>query len=127
MHRAHRYVASLLLTAALTAPVAILAATPHQEGRVYDKEHKDYHRWDDKENEAWRRFLAESAGKITNLQRHGRKSRPNIGIGATAIPTKPGKVSTSTVDAGTVRSDRKTSWPHRLTFYCPNRNPSSTD
>jgi len=59
MHRAHRYIASLFVTAALTAPVAILAAPARQDNRVYDKEHKDYHRWDDKENEAWRRFLAE--------------------------------------------------------------------
>ena len=60
MHRAHRYIASLFVTAALTAPVAIMAAPAHQDDRgVYDREHKDYHHWDDKEDAAWGRFLAE--------------------------------------------------------------------
>ncbi len=65
MHRAHHYLAALFVTAALTAPVAIKAAPARQEDRdrVYDKEHKDYHHWDDKENAAWKRFLAEKHRK----------------------------------------------------------------
>lgn len=59
MHRAHRYFASLFVMAALTAPVTILAGPARQENRIHDREHKDYHRWDDKEDQAWRRFLAE--------------------------------------------------------------------
>ncbi|HEY2545031.1 MAG TPA: hypothetical protein VGI46_03105 [Candidatus Acidoferrum sp.] len=61
MHRASRYIASLFVTAALTAPAAIMAAPARQDDRdrVYDREHKDYHRWDDKEDQAWKRFLAE--------------------------------------------------------------------
>ena len=64
MHRAHRYIASLFLTASLGVPVAIMAIPVPQEGgnqnRVYDKDHKDYHNWDDKENHAWGQFLTEN-------------------------------------------------------------------
>ena len=39
------------------APVAIMAAPRPQRAnvqvRVYDKNHKDYHNWDDHENQAW--------------------------------------------------------------------------
>jgi hypothetical protein len=67
MLRAHRYVASLLVTAGLAAPMAILAVPAPQEAtikvRVYDREHKDYHNWDDNENRAWGRFIAETHRK----------------------------------------------------------------
>ncbi len=63
MHRIHGYIASLFLTAALAAPVAIMAVPVPQEAavevRVYDRDHKDYHNWDDNENRAWGRFLTE--------------------------------------------------------------------
>jgi hypothetical protein len=32
----------------------------HEHKRVYDKDHKDYHNWDDKENRAWGQFLTEN-------------------------------------------------------------------
>jgi hypothetical protein len=51
------FISSLLLTAALAAPVAVMATRGSQEAsvqvRVYDKNHKDYHNWDDNENRAW--------------------------------------------------------------------------
>ena len=60
MQLARGYIASLLLTAALAAPVSILAASMPQtvgvQVRVYDKNHKDYHNWDDRENHAWGRL-----------------------------------------------------------------------
>jgi hypothetical protein len=62
MHLAHRIMSSLLLTAALAAPVAIMAApVPQRVGvqlRVYDRHHKDYHNWDDREESSYRRYLA---------------------------------------------------------------------
>jgi hypothetical protein len=62
MHRAHRYIASLFLTAALAAPVVIMAAPGPQavgvQFRVYDKNHKDYHNWDDRENQSWGLYLS---------------------------------------------------------------------
>ena len=64
MHRTHGYIASLLLTAALAAPVAIMAVPVPQEAsvkvRVYDRNHKDYHNWDDNENRAWGVFLTDN-------------------------------------------------------------------
>jgi len=60
MHRANRYITSLFLTAALAAPVAIMAQEGRSQNRVYDKEHKDYHNWDDNENHAWGQFLTEN-------------------------------------------------------------------
>jgi len=64
MHRPHRHLASLFLTAALAAPVSLLAAPAPQavgvQVRVYDRDHKDYHNWDDHENHAWAQFLVEN-------------------------------------------------------------------
>jgi hypothetical protein len=64
MHNAHRYIASLFLTAALAAPVSLLAVPSPQEARaqvrVYDRDHKDYHNWDDNENHAWGQYLTEN-------------------------------------------------------------------
>ena len=62
MHRAHVYIASLFLTAALAAPVAVFAAPQEAnvQVRVYDRDHKDYHNWDDNENRAWGRFQTEN-------------------------------------------------------------------
>jgi hypothetical protein len=64
MHRAHRYIASLFLTAALAAPVSVMGAGIPQEAgvqvRVYDRDHKDYHNWDDNENRAWGTYLTEN-------------------------------------------------------------------
>jgi hypothetical protein len=61
MHRTYRYIASLFLTAAIAAPVWLMAAPVPQEARVqvrvYDRNHKDYHNWDDNENRAWGRYL----------------------------------------------------------------------
>ena len=64
MHRPHRYLASFFLTAALAAPLSLMAMpTPQEAGvqvRVYDKQHKDYHNWDDNENRAWNQYLTEN-------------------------------------------------------------------
>jgi len=61
MGNVHRYIGSLLLAAALVAPVAILAAPGAQDAnvqiRVYDRDHRDYHNWDDRENHAWGVYL----------------------------------------------------------------------
>jgi hypothetical protein len=61
MRNSHRYICSLFLAAALATPVAIMAAPGPQEAnvqvRVYDRDHKDYHNWDDRENHAWGVFL----------------------------------------------------------------------
>jgi hypothetical protein len=64
MHRANLYITSLFLTAALAAPGALMAVPApqedHNQNRVYDKEHKDYHNWDDNENKAWGQYRTEN-------------------------------------------------------------------
>ena len=65
MRRADRYIASLFLTAALMAPASIVAAPGPQDrdakdqGRVYDKDHNDYHDWNNNEKNAWERYQRE--------------------------------------------------------------------
>jgi Ni/Co efflux regulator RcnB len=71
MHRGYRYLSSLLLTAALAAPVALMAAASPQDDRnhenrqrennrrYYDKGHKDYHNWDANEDRSYQRYQTE--------------------------------------------------------------------
>jgi hypothetical protein len=77
MHRGYRFLGSLLLTAALAAPVAMMAAASPQDNRnqgnqgnqenkqgennkrYYDKNHKDYHTWDSNEDSAYKRYQTE--------------------------------------------------------------------
>jgi hypothetical protein len=65
MHCGYRYLSSLLLTAALASPVAMMAAASPQDDRshensqgennkrYYDKRHKDYHNWDANEDRSY--------------------------------------------------------------------------
>ena len=75
MTNARRYVASLFLAAAIAAPVSIMAApTPEQANvqvRVFDRNHKDYHNWDDRENTAWGVYLTD------NHRRHYEYAKAN--------------------------------------------------
>jgi len=56
-------IGSLILAGALFAPIATSAAARPQDAsvqvRVYDREHKDYHNWDDREDRAYRQYLSE--------------------------------------------------------------------
>jgi hypothetical protein len=65
MPHTKRYIASIIFAAALFSPLAIFAM-PQEASvkvRIYDKDHKDYHNWDENENRAWQRFLAEKHRK----------------------------------------------------------------
>jgi hypothetical protein len=55
----NRYINTIILAAAVAAPVVIMAAPRPQEVqlRVYDRNHRDYHNWDDRENNAYRGYL----------------------------------------------------------------------
>jgi hypothetical protein len=70
MYSGYRYLTSLVLTAALAAPVAMMAAAStqdrddknqgqHENKRYYDKNHKDYHTWDSNEDHAYQRYQTE--------------------------------------------------------------------
>jgi hypothetical protein len=75
MHHTRRYVAALFLAAALAAPLSIMAA-PSPQGatvqvRVYDRSHRDYHNWDDRENQSWGVYLS------NNHRRHYEYAKAN--------------------------------------------------
>ena len=58
MYRKTLIISSLFLGAALIAPMAITAnAAPQSVSvRVYDRDHKDYHNWDDRESKSYETF-----------------------------------------------------------------------
>ena len=62
----YRYVGFVFLAGALAAPAPIVTSATQQEEhhdkekrRVYDREHKDYHNWDDNEDHVYRVYLGE--------------------------------------------------------------------
>jgi hypothetical protein len=50
-----RWIGTLLLGASLMAPVAAFAA----DHRYYDRDHRDWHAWNENENRAYRHWLME--------------------------------------------------------------------
>ena len=79
MRNAHRYISSLLLAAALAAPMAIMAAPEPQavQVRVYDRNHKDYHNWDDRENHAWGLYLSDNHRPSHEYAKSNKKEQNN--------------------------------------------------
>ena len=79
MRSTHRYISSLLLAAALAAPVAILAApAANDDGvqiRFYDSRHKDYHNWDDRENKSWGVYLSDNHKRSHEFSRSSRREQ----------------------------------------------------
>jgi Ni/Co efflux regulator RcnB len=81
MDRTHRFIISLFLAAALATPVAILAdATPQEASvqvRVYDRDHKDYHNWDDREDHAHRGYLTDQHKEYRSYDRQSHREQGN--------------------------------------------------
>lgn len=78
MQMVHRFMAVLLLTAAIAAPASIAAAAGQQarvQVRVYDKNHKDYHNWDDHENQSWGLYLSQNHKKSHEFAKSNRKEQ----------------------------------------------------
>jgi len=98
MHRGYRFLSSLFLTAALAAPVAMMAAAGPQDKddmaaagpqdkddrnqenrqgennkRYYDKSHKDYHTWDGNEDRQYQRYQTERHEKRSFSQLNNRQ------------------------------------------------------
>jgi hypothetical protein len=64
MRSKNAFFSSLALAAALVVPAAIaiapgLQAQPVVQVRVYDRYHRDYHVWDDREDRAYRGYWVE--------------------------------------------------------------------
>jgi hypothetical protein len=79
MSSTHLYIGSLFLAAALAAPVATMAAPVPQDARVqirvYDRNHRDYHNWDDRENRAWGVYLSDNHRHAHEYARARRRER----------------------------------------------------
>jgi len=77
MIRANRLIASLILSAALFMPAAILVAAPQTKTsvRVYDSKHKEYHNWDDNENQAWGVYLTNNHQKPHEYKKATKKEQ----------------------------------------------------
>ena len=79
MNRTNRYIASLFVVASLAAHGSIIAVQAAQgttvQVRVYDRQHKDYHNWDNNENSAWGRFQVENHQKSHDYKRANKKQQ----------------------------------------------------
>jgi hypothetical protein len=72
--RVHRYFSSLILMAAMLGSVAVGAVPPnarpgdddndHRVHRYYDRKHRDYHEWNERESRAYVRW------ETTQQRRH---------------------------------------------------------
>jgi hypothetical protein len=69
----NRYISSLVLAAALAAPAVIMAGARPQGAsvqiRIYDRNHRDYHNWDEREDRSYRRYLAEQRRSYREFHR----------------------------------------------------------
>jgi hypothetical protein len=74
-------IASLFLAAAVAAPLSMMANPVPQEAgvqvRVYDRNHKDYHNWDDNENRAWGVYLTENHKNHHDYARASKREQSN--------------------------------------------------
>lgn len=84
MRRGKQCVASIFLSAALMAPIGAMAMPAAQddherheqeerEHRVYDPYRKDYHNWDQQEDQMYRRWLDERHESYVDYGRLGKK------------------------------------------------------
>jgi hypothetical protein len=73
------YIGSLLLASAIVAPA--LVVTEAQEGqvtiRVYDRHHRDYHNWDDREDHAYRGYLGGRHQEYREYNHQNRRNQDN--------------------------------------------------
>ena len=65
------------MTAVLATPVAIMAAAAPQsvQLQVYDRDHKDYHNWNDREDHAYRRYLTQQHQPYRVINKQSRKQQ----------------------------------------------------
>jgi hypothetical protein len=54
----HRFMSAFLLSIALMSPVA-MRADEHHYKRYYDRDHRDWHEWNEREDRAYHRYWEE--------------------------------------------------------------------
>jgi hypothetical protein len=76
MKRQGLFLAGLFLAAALVAPMATRTnATPQVSVRVYDRDHKDYHNWDDNEARAYEGYRKDHTDFSVTFGKNNRKQQ----------------------------------------------------
>ena len=73
-----RYFCALLLGVALMGPAAIADDRHderHNKQRYYDREHKDYHEWNEQEDRAYRHYLEEQHREYHDWTKANRKEQ----------------------------------------------------
>ena len=74
-----RLLSTLLLSVALAAPVAVRADNRDHDRvkRYYDRDARDWHEWNDREDRAYRRYLEEKRRDYHDWEKMGREDRRN--------------------------------------------------
>jgi hypothetical protein len=79
MRRIRSYIGPFLWAAAIVAPAVMVTKVSAQEAsvqvRVYDRDHKDYHNWDDREDRAYRSYLGEHHKDYREYNRQNRREQ----------------------------------------------------
>jgi type III secretory pathway component EscR len=79
MKNTNGMISALLVAAAIAAPVMVVTGADAQEAtvqvRVYDRDHRDYHNWDDHEDRAYRNYLAEQHRDYREYNQQNRREQ----------------------------------------------------
>jgi hypothetical protein len=76
MKRQGLFLAGLFLAAALVTPLATrTSATPQVSVRIYDRDHKDYHNWDDNEARAYEGYRHDHTDLKVTFGKNNRKQQ----------------------------------------------------
>ncbi len=59
MNRTYACLRALLMAAVVVAPVASTSCVVRARARIYDPDYRDYHRWDGREQHAYREYWEE--------------------------------------------------------------------
>ena len=75
----HRYLSVLFVSAALAGSVAAKADDNHHSDnrtqRYYDRDARDYHEWNEREDQAYRRYLRENRKREREFAKANRRER----------------------------------------------------
>jgi hypothetical protein len=85
MNPTKKYLSLIFLTAALTAPLAVTAhagqevviQTNGDHRRYYDRDHRDYHEWNDGEDRSYRVYLGEQHRDYREFHHNNRREQQN--------------------------------------------------
>ncbi len=83
MHLTSRFLSFIFLTAALTASAAPKAGAAQEvvvkvdHPRYYDRNHRDYHEWNDREDHSYRLYLGEHHREYREFSRNNRREQGN--------------------------------------------------